>query len=981
MKKYLKKFLIVAMLITSLLVGGLIYNKRSTAYADTNFSGSWYYSQLSHQEKTFYDALRIAYNTEQLMSGNASIDVSDAGYVSNYLSQDAIKDCVINGNNSIMTSFEKAKTAFRYDFAQTSFINFDKLTLSLGLTEDAGSSKYVAIIGSGKNSSYFAEGYTSKEQTLSLLATTSSKVKEIIVELQAEINLPSKIRKAYQILTQNTTFVQDYEVADASKVYINSAYGLLTNNKANAEGYARTMSMILNELGVANVIVNGNVISSDFNLQKHVYNYVNLDGAWYGLDCALDDTETKLEHTGNYLKGAQEFLVSHNITTPNFAQASNFDYPTLANTNYNYNCDFDIQASTVMDIGLKFHSKFTVSYNNQGLEELAKKGLYVVVRNQSLDEDEQLVWSDWTLIDQYFVEGNAYNKDFSTHFEYEGHEYLNQFAITDVNILAKTPTDFVDEDNSGDNIYNYNKLVDFDQNNYFICMSDQIKGSAKNKETKPMIESATPTTSQYLSQGGVYNISIIYDQPLNFKPGYTDKDIKVTVTSNPVQAVNNSVISNIKWDHRHTVSFTFMPTLNYYEPFYECTFEIEGLYGNVSHLALQSVSYTVIADSSYQGEAAELDNFYYSTNPVIIKNKNNTYSQESTVIESSQDNLLLVNSAISTTTIDGINSLIKLDLGTDQANINVYNLKLYLSGLQVQPSTNSTIIFTYPDNTRHSNKQYCLYYFDTNGITLTPSKINLTATAYGLVSVVNKVGLFAVVEVDSGIGAAAKNLFVSCDDNGTISDVGYNAMTGSKTFTITPNSGYRIFKISLNNNNIALDEAQLAQPSCDITIDIASLTSNNDLRVEFKANDTLATNPNTTMFNQKHYNQTPVIVRQPQGTTITKGKTLTLSVDCYTNSYAELTYQWYKDGQIIEGATQSTYSTRVVQQTQGEYYVKITSSIDGSTLTVDSVTCKVNLNNYLVVWALSIFFVIVVVVSLFVLIMTKKFNIPTVKSE
>ena len=110
MKKYLKKFLIVAMLITSLLVGGLIYNKRSTAYADTNFSGSWYYSQLSHQEKTFYDALRIAYNTEQLMSGNASIDVSDAGYVSNYLSQDAIKDCVINGNNSIMTSFEKAKS-------------------------------------------------------------------------------------------------------------------------------------------------------------------------------------------------------------------------------------------------------------------------------------------------------------------------------------------------------------------------------------------------------------------------------------------------------------------------------------------------------------------------------------------------------------------------------------------------------------------------------------------------------------------------------------------------------------------------------------------------------------------------------------------------------------------------------------------------------------------------------------------------------
>src|SRR5574343_32854 len=85
----------------------------------------------------------------------------------------------------------------------------------------------------------------------------------------------------------------------------------------------------------------------------------------------------------------------------------------------------------------------------------------------------------------------------------------------------------------------------------------------------------------------------------------------------------------------------------------------------------------------------------------------------------------------------------------------------------------------------------------------------------------------------------------------------------------------------------------------------------------------------------------PTITSQPSTQKVTVGANVTLSVTASTPS-GTLTYQWKRNGSVISGATNSTYTMNNIQQSSaGTYTVDVTNSTCG-TVTSNSASVVVN---------------------------------------
>ena len=106
------------------------------------------------------------------------------------------------------------------------------------------------------------------------------------------MNDQTKIKLFHDYIINNTV----YDDSGKDKKY--SAYNLLTEGKSICGGYSDIMSIYLNILGIQNYKV-----SSD----NHIWNLVNVDGAWYHLDATWDDP---IANDGNQYLIHNFFLIS-----------------------------------------------------------------------------------------------------------------------------------------------------------------------------------------------------------------------------------------------------------------------------------------------------------------------------------------------------------------------------------------------------------------------------------------------------------------------------------------------------------------------------------------------------------------------------------------------------------------------------------------------------------------------------------------------
>ncbi len=88
----------------------------------------------------------------------------------------------------------------------------------------------------------------------------------------------------------------------------------------------------------------------------------------------------------------------------------------------------------------------------------------------------------------------------------------------------------------------------------------------------------------------------------------------------------------------------------------------------------------------------------------------------------------------------------------------------------------------------------------------------------------------------------------------------------------------------------------------------------------------------------------PAFTAQPANTTVAVGETLTLT-SAASGSPAP-TYQWFKGGEPIDGATSAVYSTTATAESAGTYYVVATNAVGFATSTAVNVTLSGSASAY-----------------------------------
>ena len=123
-----------------------------------------------------------------------------------------------------------------------------------------------------------------------------------------------------------------------------TAYSALCGERVTVcAGYAKAFKLICEKYGIPCVLVSGKGGNNLNELQNHMWNYVQIDGAWYAVDCTWDDQENICYDYflagGNTVSslgfGANKFNESH-VASGSWSSTGNyvFSYPDLSDDAY-----------------------------------------------------------------------------------------------------------------------------------------------------------------------------------------------------------------------------------------------------------------------------------------------------------------------------------------------------------------------------------------------------------------------------------------------------------------------------------------------------------------------------------------------------------------------------------------------------------------------------------------------------------------------
>lgn len=287
------------------------------------FISHYYCNQLDDTAKTIYTELEA--NKDKFISGNYSVDF---GTKFNTLLNTE------GGQDKLTKSFQEAWDAFIYDNVDLFYIDVSKVNMNIEYQSLGGIRTYKVSIGPKNNASYYLDTFQTQEQVEQAkvyLEDIGSQMKQQ-VETQSAYN---KIGMVHNWLIQKISY-------DENSANQHTVYGALVDNKAVCEGYARAFKYLMDASGIPCVLVSGTAKNSQGEMEKHAWNYVQINENWYAVDVTWDDpiipegSELTQELQYKYfLKGAKEFEVDHKEDGKLSENGKVFKFPTLSEKNYN----------------------------------------------------------------------------------------------------------------------------------------------------------------------------------------------------------------------------------------------------------------------------------------------------------------------------------------------------------------------------------------------------------------------------------------------------------------------------------------------------------------------------------------------------------------------------------------------------------------------------------------------------------------------
>lgn len=283
----------------------------------------FFYNQLDEHSKIFYESFEKY--REEMKTGKYKISFGDKF-------EDLLK--TTNGQDLLGQYYQSAIEAFMYDNAEIFYLSPSKLYLNIEKTTRGTKVSYNVFINNGKENNYLADGFSSKEDVENAISQIES-VKNQILQNKTN-NTYNNIKMVHDYLIDTISYDQSI-----SKPNIYNIVGALVNKVSVCEGYARSFKYLMDELRINCTMVIGRATSTDGKTENHAWNYVELNGTWYAVDCTWDDPvisgNGKLTNEDKYryfLKGSTTMNKDH-VPSRQFTDGGRtFEYPSISESDY-----------------------------------------------------------------------------------------------------------------------------------------------------------------------------------------------------------------------------------------------------------------------------------------------------------------------------------------------------------------------------------------------------------------------------------------------------------------------------------------------------------------------------------------------------------------------------------------------------------------------------------------------------------------------
>lgn len=294
----------------------------TTSTTNTSNSFKYYYNQLDNNSKIIYSKLED--NISNLKKNNFKIDFSTQ--FNKLLNQK-------NGTKELSKCFQAAIDAFFYDHPELFYLDLTQMSLYTKSTSFAGKTTYnVSIVPSSTN--YLDAQFSSEEKAKNAEKEVEAIRNSFITQVSG--NTYNKILQVHDTLVN----MLQYD-STLSRKNTHNIYGALIEKKVVCEGYAKSLKYILDGLNIPCILVGGTATNSSGKTESHMWNYVQINGKWYGVDSTWDDpivigkysTKNTIRH--DYLcKGRLIFDKTHVVSNTISEKGITFKVPALNAENY-----------------------------------------------------------------------------------------------------------------------------------------------------------------------------------------------------------------------------------------------------------------------------------------------------------------------------------------------------------------------------------------------------------------------------------------------------------------------------------------------------------------------------------------------------------------------------------------------------------------------------------------------------------------------
>lgn len=282
----------------------------------------YFYNQLEQPSQIIYKAFES--NKENMRSGTYRVELGDSF-------SDLLK--TTSGQDELGNYYQSAIEAYTYDNPEIFYLSPNKMYLNIETTTVGNNVTYNVYIDNGNESNYLIDEFSSQSQVENAISQ--------IEQVKNQI-LQNKNQDTYD----NIKMVHDYLINNIeydttiSQENIYNVYGGLINGKAVCEGYARSFKYLMDELGIPCTLVIGKGTNLQGQTENHAWNYVQLNGNWYAIDCTWDDPVSTTGYVSEnskyryFLKGSNEFSKDHTPSGQFTEGGKVFSYPTLSGIDF-----------------------------------------------------------------------------------------------------------------------------------------------------------------------------------------------------------------------------------------------------------------------------------------------------------------------------------------------------------------------------------------------------------------------------------------------------------------------------------------------------------------------------------------------------------------------------------------------------------------------------------------------------------------------